>query len=266
MSLSHRELKDLRALRQKKQRLSQGRFLIEGMRLVRESLLSSADIEQVLVSDQFAIGNTWPDLEHQARDKSVTVVPITETQAQQLADTRNAQGIFAAIKIPAVLNQPSPPIVPPVLILDDIHDPGNLGTILRTTEWFGVQTVLLTATSADAYNPKVVRGGMGAHFHLPALWQGEPMKIAPAVRDENLVVLGATMTGKPLDQLPPMNKNWALVIGGEAHGLSGLSEFWSERLDLALTIPGSGSLESLNAAVAAGIILHYLYRGTRHPE
>jgi TrmH family RNA methyltransferase len=263
MSLSHRELKDLRSLRQKKQRLSQGRFLIEGMRLVREALLSGAEIEQVLVSSKFAAGNAWPVLEHQVRDRSVTVIQITETQAQQLADTLNPQGLFATIKIPALLNQPSPPILPPVLILDDITDPGNLGTILRTAVWFGVQTALLTATSADALNPKVVRGGMGAHFHLPALWQGEPMKIARALGDEDIMVLGATMDGKPLDQLPPVKKNWALVIGSEAHGLS---EFWSERLDLALTIPGTGSVESLNAAVAAGIILHYLHQGTRQPE
>ncbi|MFC1620074.1 TrmH family RNA methyltransferase [Candidatus Neomarinimicrobiota bacterium] len=263
MSLTHRDLKDLRALSHKKQRFSQGRFLIEGMRLVRDALLSSADIEQVLVSDKFAAGSAWPDLEHQARATSAAIVPITEIQARQLGDTRTPQGIFAAIKMPAVLNQPAPILAPPVLILDDITDPGNLGTILRTAEWFGVRTVLLTAASADVHNPKVVRGGMGAHFHLPVLWQGEPTKIAQALSDDELTVLGATMTGKPLDQLPPTEKGWALVIGSEAHGLG---EFWSERLDLALTIPGFGAVESLNAAVAAGIILHYLQRDTQHSE
>lgn len=263
MSLSQRDLKDLRALGEKKYRLSQGRFLIEGMRLAKEALLSNAAIEQILVSDKFVSGTAWPALEAEARTRKLAVTPVTEIQAQQLGETRNPQGIFATVKLPTVLKKTAPPVIPPVLVLDDIADPGNLGTILRTADWFGVQTVLLSAPSTDAYNPKVVRGGMGAHFHLPVLWQGETPKIAQALSDTDIMLLGASLTGQALDRLPPMKNNWALVIGSEAHGLS---KFWSERLDLALTIPGTGSVESLNAAVAAGIILNYLHRGYQHPE
>jgi TrmH family RNA methyltransferase len=255
MSLSHRELKNLRALSRKKQRLSQGCYLIEGLRLTREAVFSTADIDRILVSDKFASGHAWPALEAQAGSRGITITPITADQSDQLGATQHPQGIFAIVEMPVTLNRPLPPAIPPALILDGIADPGNLGTLLRTAEWFGIRSVLLTAASADVYNPKVVRGGMGAHFHLPVIWQGEPLKIARALESEDFLLLGATMDGGPLDQLPPINRRWALVIGSEAHGLG---EFWQARLDKALTIPAAGSGESLNAAVAAGIILHYL--------
>ena len=204
--------------------------------MVKEALSSEAVIERVLVSDKFAAGPAWPELEASSRD--TTIISITETQAQQLGDTRHPQEIFAVLKIPVAHSKPHPPVIPPVLILDGISDPGNLGTLLRTAEWFGVRTVLASATSADVYNPKVVRSGMGAHFYLPALWQGESMKIPPVLGSKDILLLGATLTGKLLDQLPSLGQNWALVIGSEAHGLS---ELWSERLDIALTISGAGS-------------------------
>lgn len=255
MSLSRRELKNLRALSRKKPRHLQGRFLIEGLRLTREALFSNAGIDRILVSDKFAAGPAWPELADHAGPRGITVVPITAVQSDQLGATQHPQGIFAVIEIPSIWNQPQPPILLPALVLDGISDPGNLGTLLRTAEWFGVQSVLLAASGADAYNPKVVRSAMGAHFHLPAIWQGDPAKIAPELESADLLLLGAAMDGEALDQLPPMQHTWALVIGSEAHGLS---EFWQERLDIALTIPGTGSGESLNAAVAAGIILQYL--------
>ena len=255
MSLSHRELKHLRALSRKKQRHLQGRFLIEGLRLTREALFSDAGIDQILVSDKFSAGPAWPELEARAGSREITIVPITTVQSDQLGATQHPQGIFAVVEIPSLLNRPHPPVLPPALILDGISDPGNLGTLLRTAEWFGVQSVLLAAAGADVYNPKVVRSGMGAHFHLPAVWQGDPLKIAQELESGGILLIGAAMDGETLDQLPPMKHSWALVIGSEAHGLS---EYWKERLDIALTIPGAGSGESLNAAVAAGIILHYL--------
>ena len=255
MSLSRRELKTLRALNRKKQRLLQGCFLIEGLRLTREALFSNAVIAQILVTDKFAAGPAWPELEAHAGSRGITIVPITTVQSDQLGATQHPQGIFAVVDIPSLLNRPHPPLFPPALILDGISDPGNLGTLLRTAEWFGAQSVLLTHAGADVYNPKVVRSGMGAHFHLPAIWQGDPMKIAQELESGSILLIGATMDGETLDQLAHLKDKWALVIGSEAHGLS---EFWRERLDHSLTIPGSGSGESLNAAVAAGIILHYL--------
>jgi len=257
MPPSQRAFKDLRALRLKKHRRGQGRCLVEGARLVAEALRSPTGVQQVLVTAGFARSEAWPAVEAEVQRRGLEPVSLTDTQAEQLADTRHPQGIFAVVRLPAEPPRPEQLYQPPILILDDIADPGNLGTLLRTADWFGVPTVWVSLKSADIYNPKVVRGGMSAHFHLPGLWQGDLAACAEQLTAKGITLLGAALDGRPLDQVEPQGKAWALVIGSEARGLS---PFWRERLDEAITVPptqGSGA-ESLNAAVAGGIILHYL--------
>ncbi|UCD37192.1 MAG: RNA methyltransferase [Fidelibacterota bacterium] len=254
MGLSQRAIKELRGLRQKKLRQAQGRFIIEGARLVTEALQSLADIEQVLLSPEFARSASGHDIESLALARGVNPESVTTTQADQLADTRHPQGVFAVVKTPPLDHQDDQPPRTPILILDGIADPGNLGTLLRTADWFSVPTVWVSSSSADALNPKVVRAGMGAHFHIPILRQLDISVLADTIFDTGVVLVGAVMDGKPLDQVEVKDDRWALVIGSEAHGLS---PYWKERLHEAVTIPGNGQAESLNAAVAAGIILHY---------
>ena len=255
MSLSRQAVKDLRALRLKKHRLAGGRYLVEGARLVAEALRSPVEVEQVLCTAGFAQSAAGAAFEADVRSRGLETIALTNTQAEQLGETRHPQGIFAVIRLPREIGPPEQLCRPPILILDDIADPGNLGTLLRTADWFAVPTVWVSQQSADLYNPKVVRGGMGAHFHIPNLWQGELAAVAQHIPAAGIVLLGAVMDGRPLDELPPPGAGWALVVGSEARGLS---PFWRERLDEAVTIPGAGRAESLNAAVAAGIILHYL--------
>ena len=255
MPTSQRAFKDLRALRLKKHRLAQGRCLVEGTRLVAEALRSPTGVQQVLVTAGFARSRAWPAVEAGVQTRGLEPVSLTDTQAGQLADTRHPQGIFAVVRLPAEPPRPEQLYQPPILILDDIADPGNLGTLLRTADWFGVPTVWVSLKSADIYNPKVLRGGMGAHFHLPGLWQGDMAACAEQLTARGITLLGAMLNGRSLDQVEPPGKAWALVIGSEARGLG---PFWRESLDEAVTIPGAGQAESLNAAVAGGIILHYL--------
>ena len=255
MSLSHRAIKDLRALRLKKYRLAEARCLIEGARLVDEALRSRAVVEQVLVTEAFAKSSYWSAMRVILQGRGLEAVSLTDVQAQQLGDTRHPQGIFTVVRISDHYREPPPTLVPPLLILDDIADPGNLGTILRTADWFGIPSVWTSLGSTDLFNPKVVRGGMGAHFHIPGLWQGDINKMAGEISVARVLLLGAAMDGQSLHEMDAVGENWALVIGNEAHGLS---PFWRKRLDRSVTIPGRGRVESLNAAVAAGIILHYL--------
>jgi len=194
-------------------------------------------------------------------DRGLEAAAITEVQAQQLATTRQPQGIFAVIKISSEPPPLEQLLKPPILIMDDISDPGNLGTLLRTADWYGVPTVWISRASTDVYNPKVLRGGMGAHFHLPTLWQDDPISVADELKSKDITLLGAALSGKPLEQLRLRGKNWALVIGSEARGLS---TCWRQRLDEAVTIPGYGQAESLNAAVAGGIILQRLLGSGNH--
>jgi TrmH family RNA methyltransferase len=204
----------------------------------------------------FAESNTWRDIRTAIRERQLTANAIPDTQAAQLSDTQHPQGVFAIIKLPPMFGGSERGVMQlPLLMLDDIADPGNLGTLLRTADWFAVPSVWISQRSADVFNPKVLRSGMGAHFHLPFLAQDDPAMVAEQVTNEDICLIGAAMDGKPLDQLRPQDRNWALVIGSEAHGLSA---FWRDKLNEAVAIPGHGGAESLNAAVAAGIILYYL--------
>lgn len=253
MSLSRIDLQSLRSLAQKKHRYAQGRYLIEGSRLVGEAIRSGAGVERLLLTDKFAASTAGEQIAGEAGGLEVT--RLTATQAEQLSETPHPQGIFAVLTLPAPDRSPPQPLEPPILILDHIADPGNLGSILRTADWFGIPTVWVSAESADITNPKVVRGGMGAHFHLSHLWQGDLAAGADRLAAEGVTLMGATLDGQSIDQVKPPGQSWALVLGSEARGLS---PYWRERLDVAVTIPGQGQAESLNVVVAAGVLLHQL--------
>ena len=253
MPLSRADIQSLRALAGKKDRLASGKMLIEGARLAAEALQAPGTVERLMVTDAFLAGDEWSRLAGLAGQQGLVPDSISAKQAEQLSQTRSPQGIFALLDWP--LRAPGKTAVaPPVLVLDAIADPGNLGTLLRTADWFGLPSVYVSADSADITNPKVVRSAMGAHFHLPQLLQGDLMELPRQLADRGVPILGAVLDGEPAAELTPLSE-WALVLGSEAHGLS---PFWLERLDRRLTVAGGGAAESLNVTVAAGILLHRL--------
>lgn len=257
MPLSVADLKALRSLAQKKFRQSAGKIVIEGARLIETALQSSAEVERVICTEDYLRRENGSALSALAQQRGVRVESLTPTQAEQLGQTRSPQGVFAVV---AWDSAPAQPIVsPPALIIDGVADPGNVGTLLRTADWFGLATVCLSGDSADLTNPKVVRGGMGAHFHLPHLYQGDILPIVDAARSADMALIGSVLDGTPIDiwltRSPIADSNWALVVGNEARGLS---EAMLKRIDHAVTIGGAGSAESLNVTVAAGIMLHHL--------
>ena len=208
--------------------------------------------ERLLGTEAFQQSGAWAQLGQAAARPGLVPELITATQSEQLSDTPHPQGVFAVVRWP--FGAELPPVQPPILILDGIADPGNLGSILRTADWFAIPTVWVSADSADITNPKVVRGGMGAHFHLSHLWQGDLAAGADRLATEGVTLMGATLDGQPLDQVKLPGRSWALIVGSEVRGLN---PFWGERLDLAVTIPGWGQAESLNVSVAVGVLLHY---------
>lgn len=215
------------------------------------ALKSPAVVDRLLVTEQFASAPAWPIIAELAEKGDLQPEPITALQAEQLSDTRTPQGLFAVVAWP---ERHTPDLEPPILILDAISDPGNLGALLRTAGWFGLPSVWVSDDSADMTNPKAVRGGMGAHFQLANLYQGDIEALADGLKENGITLIGAVMGGEPLPNLTGVD-SWALVMGNEARGLS---PYWRTRLDRAVTIPGAGAAESLNVTVAAGIFLNHL--------
>ncbi len=174
------------------------------------------------------------------------VFEVTPNLMAEISDTETPQGILAILQ-----ERPLPlPENPTFLVLaDQIRDPGNMGTLLRTAEAAGADGVILTPGTVDAFSPKVVRSGMGAHFHLPIhalLWED----VKPLIKTLP-VFLASAEAGIPLWEAD-FTQPCVLLVGGEAFGATSMGEeFATDRV----TIPMSGRAESLNAAVAAGILI-----------
>lgn len=256
MSLSRTDLKNLRRLQLKKFRDQEQAFLIEGIRLCEEALAAAAPLQRALVCREQLQHPRGQALLRALEASAILLETVDAAALQLLADTRAPQGIVAVAEI----HQP-PPLqlaltrAPLLLAIDTLADPGNLGTILRSAAWFGLTQVLLSHDTVELHNPKAVRSSMGALFHLEVHEGLDLEAIATEARSAGWRLLAAEAAGGTPAPLVHGSGRDLLVIGSEAHGLhDGLLSL----SDLRITIPGSGGGESLNAALAAGILLYQL--------
>lgn len=226
-----------------KERREAGAFAAEGIRLVEEALAADWPFRFVLAGE--TLSERGKALVQALKAKGVDVEEVADHLLNSLSDTGNTQGVLAALELRPLL---IPENLSFVLILDQIRDPGNLGTLLRTAAAAGVQAVFLPPETADAFAPKVVRSGMGAHFRLPVHSLGwDEIR----VRVDGLRVLLADMDGVSCwktDLRGPLT----LVVGGEADGASREARALATE---SVSIPMPGQTESLNAAVAGSILL-----------
>lgn len=226
-----------------------GQYVVEGVRLTEEALASGV-IPQIVIHTA-DVGVRGEAVLAGFRTQGVNPIPVSDAVMQVASDTQTPPGLLAVLPI-----QPHP--IPPhptfVLILDGVRDPGNLGTMMRTAAAAGVDALLLAPETADPYAPKVVRAGMGAHFRLPIHamdWNTIRTQVSALH-----VFLADAHRGKP-HTTSDFSQPLALVIGGEAHGAS--NELHSLH-PTPVHIPMPGKTESLNAAMAAGILMFEVVR------
>jgi len=246
-STSNSKVRLARALHRRRYRYTERRFLVEGVRLLEEVVKAGISPAFILYTDELLDSQRGQTLLRDLRHLTDDVHQVTDQVLQAAADTVTPQGILAVVPFPEL---PAPPNPTLSLVIDGVHDPGNLGTLLRTADAAGVDHVILAPGAVDPYNPKVVRAGMGAHFRLPMTVAKDWPAIAPLVtaRSVWLADAAARRAYYDVDWTPPS----ALIIGGEAHGAG------PEARRLAtgrIAIPMAGAAESLNAAVAASVIL-----------
>ncbi|MEP6984334.1 MAG: RNA methyltransferase [Chloroflexota bacterium] len=233
-----------------KVRRKEGLIVLEGARLVRDAMLAGNKASFLLTTTAFYDEAVFG----LARAHGVELLEVDEAVMQHVSDTQQPQGILGVFPMPkAALPDP----LHHVLILDSIRDPGNLGTILRTAAAAGVDVVLLSPTCADPYNPKALRGGMGAHFRV-ALANMEWAQIEAACSGK--AVYMADGAGDTLYDETDWSTDWALIIGSEAHGAGDDARKLASNL---IRIPMAADTESLNAAVATGVILFYATKPTK---
>jgi len=236
------QVKLIRSLQQKKFREEHGLFIVEGLRSIQEALRANASIESIFWTEAFSEKNS----NHMNTISAVQNESVLMAEMKQLSPSTTPPGVLAVCKIPIF---DSPDMNRNFIYLDHISDPGNMGTILRTALWFGIHNIVLSEACIDPFNPKVVRGAMGAHFHIS--WIGT----MPLCAFTDYTVLGADYRGNSILAVKKIPDKWVLVMGSEAHGIS--SDVHDE-LDQLIAIPKVGTGESLNVGVSMGILLHCL--------
>jgi TrmH family RNA methyltransferase len=228
---------------QPRARRKEGRIVLEGARLIRDAY------ERGGVRPDFVFyepGIADPMLVDLLERQRVFIQPASAEVMRHISTTEGPQGIVGVFPTPQTA---LPDALQRILVLDDIRDPGNLGTMLRTAAAAGVDVVLLSPGCVDAYNPKVLRSGMGAHFRLAVVELAWEQIVATCA---GLTVYLADMQGDVTYDAADWSQPWALIMGSEAHGASAEATALAQKT---VYIPMSADTESLNAAIAAGVIL-----------
>lgn len=258
MQLTRTELKNLQALLTKKGRRQYGRFLAEGVRLMEESLRFSLRPDTVYFAPS-ELSERARKLIERFRHAGVSCREIPVRQLGQLADTKSPQGIVGVFTAPSVdLTQLYTRRHRTILVCDNVSDPGNLGTLVRSALAFGFRLVIAVGSTAEPFAPKVVRSSVGAAFGVK-MAVAEYAELERLVKAEQITLLAATGTGeKSLTDCirRDADSRYALVVGSEAEGLSG------RILGLAacaVRIAHSPEVDSLNAAVAGSILMKGMY-------
>ena len=244
-----------RDLRRRRARERQGLFVVEGVRAVEELLRSSLRIEGVLVGPQLSGAQRGQALVEALATSRAQVTEVTERDFASAAETESPQGVLAIAEIPALsLDALEIGTRARLLVLDGVQDPGNTGTILRTAAALGVTATLALPGTVDLWNAKVVRSAMGAQFHHPAFsvdWKS----LHSFTEAKGIKFWAADAHGEPLGRQDAAPDRLALIVGNEGAGLSADARSRAARL---ISLPMSSAVESMNVAVATGIILYEL--------
>lgn len=251
-STKNATVKRVARLKQRPERESTGLALLEGPQVVREALAHAAEtIEELFLTS--AAFERYPELAKAASDAGIDVEFATDAALAAMSDTRTPQGVLAvAHQTPVRLRDLFAQQPRLVVVLDEVRDPGNAGTIIRAADAAGASAVILTGSSVDPYNPKVVRSTTGSLFHL-AITTGVTVEAAAeAVRAAGLDLVAADMHGDPLPEAD-LAGGTAWLFGNEAHGLSRAARALADRT---IAVPIYGAAESLNLATAAAVCLY----------
>ena len=254
-STSNQKVKDLVQLQKKaKARNKEGVFIAEGSRMVLETPVDR--IKQLYISESY-FSKGGQELDEKGYDFEI----LSDSVFSYVSDTKTPQGILAVVKrkeykledITGVEN-------PHLIVLDNLQDPGNLGTIFRTAEAAGVTGIVLSRDCVDIYNPKVIRSTMGAIYRMPFVYVEDLLESLKVMKARGIKTYAAHLKGKNSYDKENYKDACAFLIGNEGNGLR---EEVSNAADIWIRIPMEGEAESLNAAVAAAVLMFEAARQRR---
>ncbi len=241
--------KQTKKLLGKKTRDGLGRYLIEGNNLMEEALNYEAPILYIILRNDYDIQNSRVFQRKQIPGQ-INIYMLESHLFDDLADTITSQGIIGVVEKPETKSFPTDGNI---VVFDRLQDPGNIGSIIRTAEAAGYVGVGILKGTGDVFSPKVVRGAAGSLFRMPILFfeSREDFLASPAAKERRLVA--SSLKAKRYYYQEDISRRIALIIGNEGQGIDPLLE---EQCDISIKIPMKGNMDSLNVAVAAGILMY----------
>lgn len=253
-SVQNPTVKRLKSLKDKKAREEMGEMLVEGEKLMREAAKLRLPVSDMLFDE--AMADKFADVAELLEGQGAHVYAVPRRILESVCDTKTPQGACAAFALPPFFDAASAP--DQVVVLDGVQDPGNVGTIWRTADAAGIGGLIMSAACADPFSPKVQRAAMGSGFRVPVCVTEELPGMLEKLRERGYRVVASSLQGAPFYEGAPHGGRFALIVGNEARGVS---EQVMAVSDVQLKLPMRGGAESLNAAVAAGIMMYELTRG-----
>ena len=254
-STGNSQVKRLLQLQKKsKARNEEKVFLVEGLRMFME--VPEERVQKVYISETL-----YNKKKQELKKKKFSIEVLSDAVFQHVSDTKTPQGILCVVNqkeydLEAVLNAENPHF----MVLDNLQDPGNLGTIVRTAEAAGVDAVFLSKESVDIYNPKTIRSTMGSIYRMPIIYVEDLQELLERFKQKEIKSYAAHLEGKNTYDKEDYQRGTAILIGNEGNGLR---EEISRSADVWVRIPMEGKVESLNAAIAASVLMFEVYRQRR---
>ncbi len=251
--MTKNELKYYSSLLKKKFRDSEGKFLVEGRKIVQEGLGSNFICERIFVNHDF--NSEQQEFLRSLPLNNIQIDILKSQEFSKLTDTGNPQGIAAVFLKPKINREVAAAVDSNFLVaLENISDPGNLGTIIRSCDWFGVSELILSKGCADLFSPKTIRSCMGSLFHLKIFEDKDLQSELIDLKRTGFNILCADLEGKNINAFEPPEK-FVVIFANEA---GGPSQAILNISDDKISVPRKGSAESLNVAGAAAVILNCL--------
>ncbi|MCJ7507579.1 MAG: 23S rRNA (guanosine(2251)-2'-O)-methyltransferase RlmB [candidate division Zixibacteria bacterium] len=248
--------KEILKLKNKKFRQEQGKFIVEGVRSVEELLGSEWEVDALLYSVLLEKSNRANFILQKATSKKIAIEKVSQNILDKVSEAVSSSGIICVVKTKNLklddLLKGNPQSI---LVLDEVGDPGNLGTLIRTADAAGINGVILSEKTVELYSPKVVRSTMGSVFHLPIAENMDLVKSIQRLKREGFKIIASAVKGGEFYHKINYSGRVCLVVGNETKGVR------AEILKLAdkvASIPIYGQAESLNASVAGGILMYQM--------
>ncbi len=253
-TLSQRDKKRITALKQRKERLAERLFVAEGSKLIEELLVAFPCRLLVTTASEYV------RVEHLGWIERVVLLPDSYDFGS-ISSQRSPRPMIALLELPPSCS--SYCLDAPTLLLDNVQDPGNVGSIIRSADWFGIRHILTTEGTADPFSPKVVQATMGALARVRVTPIGDLSSLFAEVKQRQIPLLGTFLDGENIFKMKPFSRAipYIIVMGNEGQGISPcIAEQVTHRLTIPSSAPDGMQVESLNVAAATAIVLSYLRR------